>query len=183
MSSLGEIKMNVFKYIYKVFEVHRDSSNYWRKKGAIIGDNCDIHSSARLGTEPYLIKLGSNVRINAGVNIITHDGGVWVLRNLFSKYKDIDLFKRVKIGNNVHIGTNAVIMPGVEIGDNCIIGVGAIVTKSIPANSIAVGVPAKVIEDLDLYIQKNEKRFLNTKSLGEREKRKYIEGYFNNQNG
>lgn len=174
--------MNIFKYICKIFELHRDSSNYWRKKGAVIGDNCDIHSSARLGTEAYLIEIGNNVRINAGVNIITHDGGVWVLRNLFDKYKDVDLFKKVKIGNNVHIGTNAVIMPGVEIGDNCIIGVGAIVTKNIPKNSIAVGVPAKVIENLDMYIQKNKKKFLNTKSLGANEKRKYVEGYFRSQN-
>lgn len=52
------------------------------------------------------------------------------------------------IGRNVWVGNKATIMPGVTIGDNSIIGANAVVTKSIPANSIAVGVPAKVIKTL-----------------------------------
>lgn len=54
--------------------------------------------------------------------------------------------KPVKIGNHVWIGANAMVMKGVTIGDNSIIGAGAIVTKDIPENSLAVGVPAKVIK-------------------------------------
>ena len=54
----------------------------------------------------------------------------------------------VKIGNNVWIGGNVVILPGVTIGDNCTIGAGSVVTKDIPASSIAYGNPCKVARTL-----------------------------------
>ena len=52
----------------------------------------------------------------------------------------------VIIGRNVWIGVKATIMPGVTIGDNSIIGANAVVTKDVPPNSVAVGIPAKVIK-------------------------------------
>lgn len=52
--------------------------------------------------------------------------------------------KPVKIGNKVWIGSNSTILPGVTIGNNSIVGAGSVVTKDIPANSIAVGNPARV---------------------------------------
>jgi acetyltransferase-like isoleucine patch superfamily enzyme len=48
----------------------------------------------------------------------------------------------------VFLGVNVVVLPNVSIGDNSIIGAGSVVTQSIPANSIAVGAPAKVIKTL-----------------------------------
>ena len=54
----------------------------------------------------------------------------------------------VTIGDNVWIGGNVTILPGVTIGDNCTIGAGSVVTHDIPANSIAAGNPAKVIKQL-----------------------------------
>jgi len=54
----------------------------------------------------------------------------------------------VVIGENVWIGANVVILPGVEIGDHSVIGAGAVVTHSIPAGKVAVGSPAKVIKDV-----------------------------------
>lgn len=51
----------------------------------------------------------------------------------------------VKIGNGVWLGANTVVLPGVEIGDNSVIGAGSIVTSSIPADSLAVGVPCRVV--------------------------------------
>lgn len=56
--------------------------------------------------------------------------------------------KPVKIGNRVWVGSNATILPGVTIGDNAIIGAGAVVTKDVTANMIAVGNPAKVIKKI-----------------------------------
>ena len=52
----------------------------------------------------------------------------------------------VTIGNDVWLGRRVIIMPGVNIGDGCVIGAGAVVTKDIPAYSVAAGVPAKVIK-------------------------------------
>lgn len=54
-----------------------------------------------------------------------------------------------RIGNNVDIGANVVIIGDVEIGDNVIIGAGTVVTKSIPANSVVVGNPARILEKKD----------------------------------
>lgn len=61
----------------------------------------------------------------------------------------MQIFGKIEIGDNVHIGWNTIIMPNVSIGNNCVIGAGAVVTKSIPDNSVAVGVPARVIESID----------------------------------
>lgn len=57
--------------------------------------------------------------------------------------------KLIKIGNNVWIGANCTILPGVKIGDNAIVAAGAVVTKDVPENSIVAGVPAKVIKEIE----------------------------------
>lgn len=95
-----------------------------------------------------------------------------------AEFKNADLFGTIEVGNNVHIGTDAIIMPGVKIGDNCIIGCGAIVTKSIPNNSIAVGIPARVIESIYDYYDKHKEDMDYTKGLNPAEKKKYLLGKF-----
>ena len=82
-----------------------------------------------------------------------------------------DKFGAIVVGNNVHIGVDAIIMPGVTIGNNVIIGAGAIVTKDIPDNSVAVGIPAKPIETIEEYIEKNKETFVYTKNLSYEEKK------------
>ena len=100
---------------------------------------------------------------------------MWVLRNLYPEFEKADRFGRVRIGDNCHIGTGALIMPGVTIGENCVIGAGAIVTRDIPPNSVAVGVPARVIETIEEYALKNKDGVLPTKHLGWMEKRGFVE--------
>ncbi len=155
-------------------ERKKDSVTYWRKKGARIGDNCVIFPEAYLGSEPYLVSIGDNVRITNGVNIITHDGGVWVLRHLKKELSNVDIVNNVIIGNNVHIGSNAVIMPGVKVGNNVIIGCGAIVTKNIPDNLIVAGIPAKPIETIEDYYNKHKPDFIHTKNMSTEEKRAFL---------
>ena len=57
----------------------------------------------------------------------------------------VEIAKSITIGNNVWIGAGSTILAGVEIGDNTVIGAGSVVTKSIPSNAVAVGVPCKVM--------------------------------------
>ncbi|WP_437654744.1 sugar O-acetyltransferase [Sorangium sp. So ce1182] len=57
--------------------------------------------------------------------------------------------KPIKIGNNVWLGARVVVLPGVTIGDNTVVGAGAVVTRDLPANVLAVGNPARVIRSLD----------------------------------
>jgi acetyltransferase-like isoleucine patch superfamily enzyme len=54
----------------------------------------------------------------------------------------------VTLGKNVWIGSNATILPGVTIGDNSVIAAGAVVTKDVPENVVAAGVPAKVVKGI-----------------------------------
>ena len=88
-----------------------------------------------------------------GVSFITHDGGTYVFRDS-EKYKDVNAFGSIHIGERTFIGYKVTIMPGVTIGKRCVIGAGAVVTRNIPDFSVAVGVPAKVISTLDEYTEK-----------------------------
>lgn len=60
----------------------------------------------------------------------------------------VEIAKPIAVGNNVWIGTGAIVLAGVTIGDNSVIGAGSIVKKDIPANVIAVGVPCKVLREI-----------------------------------
>lgn len=60
----------------------------------------------------------------------------------------VEIAKPITVGNNVWIGAGSTILAGVEIGDNTVIGAGSVVTKSIPANVVAVGVPCKVLRQI-----------------------------------
>ena len=167
--------MGIIGSILEKFSKRRNTVEFWRKRGAVIGKGCEIYPSVNF-MEPYLITVGDHVRINEGVNLVTHDGGVWVLRvrSDIENADKIDIFGKISIGSNVHIGTNATVMPGVTIGNNCIIGCGAIVTKDIPDNSVAVGIPARVIETVDEYLEKNRNKFVYTKGMSSEEKRRFL---------
>jgi acetyltransferase-like isoleucine patch superfamily enzyme len=97
------------------------------------------------------LEIGSRVSISSGVHIYTHDSTEFRQRNLEKDPINGTHIKRapVKIGNNVQIGANAVIAPGVTIGDNVIIGALSFVNKDILSNSVAVGCPCKVIKEYD----------------------------------
>ena len=166
--------MGVLRYIMSRIERSRDSVGYWRNRGAEIGENCQIWASASLGSEPYLVRIGNHVRLTDNVKITTHDGGVWVVRNMYESYRDVDIFKRVTIGDNVHIGPNVCIMPGVSIGSNVIVGCGAIVTKDIPDGSVAAGVPARVISSVADYLSRHESDFVHTKAMSDNDKRDFL---------
>lgn len=88
------------------------------------------------------VKFGDNVFIgpNCGIYTACHP------TNSEDRIKGIEFAKPVTIGNNVWIGGNTCILPGVTIGDNTVIGAGSVVTKDIPSNVIAVGNPCKPIK-------------------------------------
>ncbi len=60
----------------------------------------------------------------------------------------LEIAKPITIGNNVWIGAGSTILAGVNIGDNTVIGAGSVVTKSIPDNVVAVGIPCKVVRKI-----------------------------------
>ena len=128
-----------------------------KKNGLICGNNVTVMGGCNFGSEPYLITLADNVRISNNVSFITHDGGNFSFRHRES-YKDVNHFGKIIIDEYTFIGAGSTIMPGVHIGKNCVVGAGAIVTKSIPDNSVVVGIPAKVIMTTDEYAEKMKQK-------------------------
>lgn len=63
----------------------------------------------------------------------------------------------IKVGNNVFIGCNVTILPGVEIKDNVIIAAGSVVTKDVKENTVVAGNPAKEISTFDKYVKNRKK--------------------------
>jgi len=106
-----------------------------------VGYFCLIDGSAGL-------EIGNHVSISSGVHIYTHDSSYYRIADLAKDTEFGTHVKRapVKIGNNVQIGANSIILPGVEIGDNVIIGALSLVKTNIPSRCIAAGNPCKVIK-------------------------------------
>lgn len=165
---------NLKKSICNSLGLNINMVKWLRKQGVKIGEKCEIHQHVDFGSEPYLITIGNQVRITNGVRFFTHEGGIYVLRNKYKDCRNADEFGIITVGDNVHIGVNSLIMPGVHIGNNCIIGAGAVVTHDIPSSSVVAGVPARVICSVDEFYEKHKDRFVMTKNMKEKEKRKYL---------
>ena len=106
-------------------------------KNLFINYNCTIIDVAK-------VMIGDNCQIAPNVAIYTAGHSLHpATRNSGYEYG-----KAVKIGNNVWIGGNSVICPGVTIGDNVVIGAGSVVTRDIPAWSLAAGNPCRVIRPI-----------------------------------
>ena len=108
----------------------------------------------------WLIEIGNNVTLAPRVHILCHDAST----KQFLNYTKIG---RVTIGNNVFIGAESVVLPGVTIGDNVVIGANSTVTHDIPSNSVAVGSPARVISTLDAYLEKEKEKMKHAPRYGE----------------
>lgn len=134
-----------------------------------------LYGKVAWGSEPWIITLGSNVHITDGVKFITHDGGTLLYRHLVP---DLEITKPIVVGDNVYIGNNVIILPGVKIGNNVVIGAGAIVSRDIPDNSVAVGVPARVIKTADEYLEKLKLESLHLGHLKGQEKDKALMKYY-----
>ena len=125
--------------------------SYARYLGVQVGEGCRIYTK-NWGSEPFLISIGDRVTVTSSVIFLTHDGSTWLIRN--SNGIRYQKYKKIVVGNDVFLGVNTIIMPGVLIGSNVVIGAGSVVTKSIPDNSVAVGNPARVIQTFEQYCNK-----------------------------
>lgn len=105
-------------------------------------------------TEPWLITIGDNCHITYGVRFLTHDGGTLVVSADEYGSDPFVICGNITIGNNVYIGENTMILPGVTVGDNVIIGCGSVVSRDIPSNVVAAGIPCRVLHSRGDYINK-----------------------------
>ena len=108
----------------------------------------------------WLIEIGDNVTMAPRVHILCHDAST----KQFLNYTKIG---RVTIGDNVFIGAESVVLPGVTIGSNVIIGANSTVTHDVPNNSVVAGSPARVICTLEEYLEKERSRMESAPCYGE----------------
>lgn len=157
----------------------KNKAAYLKKKKIFhhMGDYC-AWQPYEIPSEPFLISMGNNVRVTAGVRFVTHDIIQAMLYRAGYKANPECLYymDKIVIGNNVVIGADSIILYGVTIGNNVIVAAGSVVTKDIPDNVIVGGNPARVIGNLDPFI---EKRFLKTRNRPNHLKsREEIDAYF-----
>lgn len=120
--------------------------NFWCDYGynIFVGENfymnhnCVILDCAR-------VEFGDNVFIapNCGFYTAGHP------LDFERRNKGLEFAKPIKVGNNVWIGGNVTVLPGVTIGDNSVIGAGSVVTKDVPANTIAYGNPCRAVKSIE----------------------------------
>jgi len=114
-----------------------------------IGDNCIIRGDSHI-TAANCIQIGNNLLTGTNVLITDNSHGLSTRKHMCLPFSDRPITSKgpVVIGNNVWLGNNVCVMPNVTIGDGAIIGANSVVTHDIPAYSVAVGLPAKVIKQL-----------------------------------
>lgn len=111
-----------------------------------IGEGTRISLSNIDGMFPHLIHIGKSCIFAPYSMVLAHDASYFLFTD---EYRVAPVF----IGDNCFVGYGAIVMPGVKIGDNVVIGAGSVVTKDIPSDSVAAGVPARVLETLAEYLQ------------------------------
>lgn len=153
--------------------ISSDPAGYARRIGVRVGRDCRLIGIDRstFGSEPYLVSIGNHVTITDRVRFVTHDGGVWVLRN---KFPDIDVIDGIRIHDNVFVGLGATLLPGVEIGPDSVVAAGAVVTKTVPPGVVVAGVPARTICTVAEYEAKVLPRAIHVRGLPDAEKRSAI---------
>lgn len=141
----GSLRANVFTG--KDFSVGQNSS-VWAPRSLRIGNNVSLGSNVRIEVDGV---IGDCVLIANSVGIVGRTDhrishvGIPITKADWVGAHPNELSQPVIIGSDVWVGYGATILSGVSIGDSTVIGAGSVVTTDIPANSIAVGVPARVI--------------------------------------
>lgn len=166
------MKKKLLMYLQLFFASPYEKAKIYSKYlGVKFGNNVRVLHYPRFGSEPFLIEIGNNVTITRGVSFVNHDGGCAVFRD---EYPSLNRYGKIKIGSNVFIGINSILMPGVTVGDNVVIAAGSIITKDVPNNVVVGGIPAKIIKTIDEYKVELLKKTVQTPKLNARERVKWI---------
>lgn len=153
--------------------LHRDPVRYFRGLGVEIGDNVELFGANvfTFGSEPYLVSIGNYVTISHGVDFITHDGGMRVVRH---EFPGAYLYGRIQVADRCFIGAHCVLLPGARVGVGSVIGAGSIVTGEIPPDVVASGVPARPVKSVADYVQGKKHLWVDTTGLTPAAKRELL---------
>lgn len=151
------------RLIEKIRGYSESLETYARRIGVKVGVGCSINTK-KFSTEPYLIEIGSHVRIAPGTSFFTH-GGIIPIRWFYDE-PWLDHFGKIRIGDYTSIGANCMIMPGVTIGNNCVVGGGSVVSKSVPDGCMVASNPAKFIGYTDYFYHRIKEKGYDTQTGG-----------------
>lgn len=112
--------------------------------------NVKRHNSLIDSLTPNMVEIGDNFVSAPGSIVLAHDASIYFHSGMYRIQKTI-------LGNNVFLGANATILPGVRVGDNVIIGAGAVVTKDVESGMVVCGNPAKTQCTVEEYVDKCKK--------------------------
>ncbi len=151
MSVLRRILIKFFPQFMK----SEDLVQLLRKKGIHVGKGTVFYYPNTINIDlqrPWMIEIGDYCKITKGTVILAHDYS----RSVVRKYAGLIVGEAgvTKIGNNVFIGMNSILLMGAKIGNNCIVGAGSVVKGEFPDNSVIAGNPAKIICTMDEYVKK-----------------------------
>lgn len=121
----------------------------WGGKNVYMGNHVYANFNLTL-VDDANIYIGNDVMFAPNVVVATAGHPL----NPTLREKGYQYNQEVRIGNNVWVGANATILPGVTIGDNTVIGAGAVVSRDLPPNVLAMGVPARVVRELGEHDKK-----------------------------
>ncbi|MBQ7581798.1 MAG: acyltransferase [Lachnospiraceae bacterium] len=138
---------------------------YLKKKGCRIGDEVYIYNGSMDMALLSLITIGSHVTLT-GVTVLVHDAST---KDAIGNTK----IAPVVIGDHVFAGMGSIILAGTTIGDHVIIGAGTVVRGEVPANSVVVGNPWKVVCSYDEYIEKNRKRLADAGTIDHKDPKNF----------
>lgn len=155
-SSLKHVR-NAFLLKYSMYSVILSPLNYrkirpmlWRWMGAKVGKDCFIGYEVWVDmTNTHLVEMEDHVHVANRCLLLCHQRDLVDYR-VGDDYAKLPYIKRkIVLKKGCLIGMNSMIMPGVTIGEGAIVGAGSLVTKDIPAWSIATGRPAKVVKHIE----------------------------------
>ena len=156
----------------------KEKQTLMKQMFAEIGDGCTIEVPVHANWGCHHVHIGNNVYCNSNVTFVD-DGNIYIGNHCLiapnvviatAGHPILPILREhnyvycqdVHIGNNVWIGSNASILPGVTIKDHSVIGAGSVVTRDIPSNVVACGVPCRVIRQIN---EKDEKYYFKDKEL------------------
>ena len=120
--------------------------------GLRLGRN--VYIAAGVYVDPgflWLISIGDDSTITSGARIIAHDASI-------KRHIGYTAVARVEIGSRVYIGMGATILPGVSVGDDAIVGAASVVHDDVPAGTVAVGNPARVVGTVADHVARHAAR-------------------------